>query len=294
MEMPSVAVTMENNDMDGRMLLDECAENDIEALVVFPPLQRKLIRSINSLREQADGAASAKGDAPEVSDEIQRSLDQLNETMRELAQAIALESATSSCKPAPTVVHKACEIPVQPSSKKNESTGPKGEEHETIEEAVGQEQAGEQAHESMGTNEGGHRMPEEEAAVKIQARTRGMIARKAQVSQRTAEENKLAGEQAHESMGTNEGGHRMPEEEAAVKIQARTRGMIARKAQVSNKTAEENELAGEQAHESMGTNEGGHRMPEEEAAVKIQARTRGMIARKAQVSNKTAEEGVTF
>ena len=100
-EMPALVRTMEHNNVDGRMLLDDCSDEDIANLAPFPPLRRKLARSIDSLRLQS--AEVLQGPQPAdmsgVSAEIQRSLDQLNDTMRHLAETIAQESHVASGKP---------------------------------------------------------------------------------------------------------------------------------------------------------------------------------------------------
>ena len=99
-EMPALVRTMESNNVDGRMLLDDCSDEDIANLVPFPPLRRKLTRSIDSLRQQsAEVQGPVSADMSEVSAEIQRSLDQLNDTMRHLAETIAQESYVASGKP---------------------------------------------------------------------------------------------------------------------------------------------------------------------------------------------------
>ena len=67
-EMPALVRTMESNNVDGRMLLDDCSDEDIANLVPFPPLRRKLTRSIDSLRQQsAEVQGPVSADMSEVS-----------------------------------------------------------------------------------------------------------------------------------------------------------------------------------------------------------------------------------
>ena len=94
--MPSLVKKIEENHVDGRMLLDDCQGEDLNALVPFPPLRRKLARNIELLRQQAANILPAPANMDEVSGEIQRSLDQLNETLRTLAETVSQESYTAS------------------------------------------------------------------------------------------------------------------------------------------------------------------------------------------------------
>ena len=101
-EMGKVADIMLANDITGEMLLDEANEQDIAALVTFPPLRRKLMRGVAELRQRATDASARAPDMSAASLQIQASLDQLNETMKSLETTLAQEAAVAAGKPIST------------------------------------------------------------------------------------------------------------------------------------------------------------------------------------------------
>ena len=114
--MPSLVKKIEENNVDGRMLLDDFQAEDLNALVPFPPLRRKLVRNIDLLRQQAANVLPAPANMDEVSSEIQRSLDQLNETLRTLAETVSQEShiASGKLQPLPSDERRRSAAHVQP------------------------------------------------------------------------------------------------------------------------------------------------------------------------------------
>jgi hypothetical protein len=216
-EMPALVSTMAENNIDGLMLLDDGNEDDIGALVPFPPLRRKLMRNISALKQQADAAPEAPADMGEVSVDIQRSLDQLNDSMHALAETIAKEAAAASGKPP-----------------KATTTYSKPEER--VKEAV--------ACGGDGDRDNG----EEKAAIKIQALTRGNQCRK-RANDKTVGQGGEAKEES-EGRGSHAGACQVTsddggdgdrdngEEKAAIKIQALTRGNQCRK-RTNDKTVEQ-------------------------------------------------------
>jgi hypothetical protein len=229
LEMPGLVKTMEQNSIDGRMLLDDCSDEDIAMLVQFAPLRRKLTRSISSLRQQS---AELQGPVPtdmgEVSAEIQRSLDQLNDTLRNLAETVARESnLASDTPPAPTDVA----LP-QDSANRGDSRGAASPGEE------GERKKGDQAGEDKGGagsvgSGGGKREGEDRlldcelAATKVQALERGRRdrARVNELKQDQSGEDKGGAGSVGTGEGKREGEDRLLDcELAATKIQALERG----------------------------------------------------------------------
>jgi len=256
-EMASLAKTMADNNIDGSMLLEDSNQEDIVALVLFPPLRRKLVRSIESLRRFAIPAA----DMTEVSQDIQASLDQLNNTMRELAASIALESTTASGNPPPLPSGDATKQGRDRRDCETEDEGQKGGKDATDKTrgtsvwphafqdgvAAGDGAMGEAERRQEG-------MSQEAAAVAIQKRTRDMAVRKKGHATSTAEHRtpeKVEGGGEGKEMGGegDEGGQLQAveaedeektcaqadatEDAAATKIQAHARGRAVRKSRIS-------------------------------------------------------------
>jgi hypothetical protein len=281
--MPGLVKTMEQNNIDGRMLLDDCSDEDIAGLVQFAPLRRKLTRSISSLRQQsAELQGPVPADMREVSAEIQRSLDQLNDTLRNLAETVARESNLASGKPpAP-----ADALP-QDSANHGDSRGaaPPGEE--------GERKKGRQTGEDKGgagsVGSGGGKREGEEglldrelAATKIQALERGRRdrARVHELKQGRTGEDKGGAGSVGSGGGKREGEECLLDRElVATKIQALERGRRDRarvhELKQGRQTGEDKGGAG-----SVGSG-GGKREGEEGlldrelAATKIQALERG-------------------
>jgi len=258
-EMSSLAKTMADNNIDGSMLLEDSNQEDIVALVLFPPLRRKLVRSIESLRRFAIPAA----DMTEVSQDIQASLDQLNNTMRELAASIALESTTASGNPPPLPSGDAtmqgrdgrdCETEVQDEGQKggkdatDKTRGTSVWPH-AFRDGVA---AGDGAMREAERRQEG--MSQEAAAVAIQKHTRGTVVRKkghatSNAEHRTLEKVEGGGEGKEMGGEGDEGGqlHAVEAEDeeetcanadatedaAATKIQAHARGRAVRKSRSS-------------------------------------------------------------
>ena len=265
-EMASLAKTMADNNIDGSMLLEDSNQEDIVALVLFPPLRRKLVRSIESLRRFAIPAA----DMTEVSQDIQASLDQLNNTMRELAASIALESTTASGNP-PPLPSGAPPLPSGDATKQGrdrrdcetEDEGQKGGKDAT-DKTRGTSVWPHAFRDGVAAGDGAMReaerrqegMSQEAAAVAIQKHTRGTVVRKkghatSNAEHRTLEKVEGGGEGKEMGGEGDEGGqlHAVEAEDeeetcanadatedaAATKIQAHARGRAVRKSRSSGR-----------------------------------------------------------
>jgi len=238
-EMSKVADLLLANDITGEMLLDEANEQDIAALVIFPPLRRKLMRGVAELRLRARDVSAKAPDMSAASLQIQASLDQLNETMRALERTLAQEAAIAEGKPIST----------------------ESDAEDAVREAAAAERAGLAGDPGQTAETAPQDADLEAAAVKIQALTRGNMERKK--GRRVKEPPKSEAEQEAEAIAANELYEERDAdlEAAAIKIQALARGNMERR---KGRRVNEPPTSGAEQDDGVGVEEDG--VEEEEGA----------------------------